>query len=254
MRTRALRLGLAGFACAIAWPGSSLGQTPSRYSLELEAGPVWQSRNEVQIPNDEEGTRFSLEEMTGQGPWASGRLYFNWNISNRHGIRVLIAPFSITETGVLDEPVRFAGETYLAEEPTEATYEFNSWRLTYRYRFRSGPKWNLWVGVTAKIRDAKIELAQGTVTSKDTDVGLVPLVYLAGDWKFADRWHAVADFDGLGGGPGRALDLSLKLVYDVSENWSVSGGYRTLEGGVDTDDVYNFAWFNYAVVSGIYRF
>ncbi|MEJ2085179.1 MAG: hypothetical protein P8Y44_05795 [Acidobacteriota bacterium] len=254
MRARGLRLGLVGFACAIARPGPSLGQTQPRFSLELEAGPVWQSRNEVQIPNDEQGTRFSLEQLTGQGPWASGRLYFSWNISNRHGIRALIAPLSFTETGVLDEPVRFAGETYLADEPTEATYEFNSWRLTYRYRLGSGPKWKWWVGITAKVRDAKIELAQRDVTSKDTDLGLVPLLYLAGDWNFADNWHAVADFDGLAGGPGRAFDLSLKLINDVSDKWSVSGGYRTLEGGVDTDDVYNFAWFNYAVVSGIYRF
>jgi hypothetical protein len=27
-----------------------------------------------------------------------------------------------------------------------------------------------------------------------------------------------------------------------------------VEGGADTDEVYNFAWFHYAVVSGVYRF
>ncbi|UCH85110.1 MAG: hypothetical protein JSW50_05320, partial [Candidatus Latescibacterota bacterium] len=31
----------------------------ARFEFELEAGPVWQSRNDVQIPNTEMGTRFS---------------------------------------------------------------------------------------------------------------------------------------------------------------------------------------------------
>ncbi len=33
-----------------------------------------------------------------------------------------------------------------------------------------------------------------------------------------------------------------------------TGGDRTVEGGVDIDDVYNFAWFQYAAVSGVFRF
>ena len=60
--------------------------------------------------------------------------------------------------------------------------------------------------------------------------------------------------DALGGGPGRAIDLALKLGYDFSRRWALTFGYRTVEGGADVDDVYNFAWFNYAVVSGVYKF
>ena len=40
----------------------------------------------------------------------------------------------------------------------------------------------------------------------------------------------------------------------VSASWTVTVGYRTLEGGADVDDVYNFAWFHYAVASAVYRF
>jgi len=50
------------------------------------------------------------------------------------------------------------------------------------------------------------------------------------------------------------VDLALKLAYDFDDSWSVTAGYRTVEGGADTDEVYNFAWFNAFVVSGIYRF
>lgn len=224
------------------------------FVVELEAGPVWQSRNDVQIPNDEDGTRFSLVELTGNGPWPAGRLYFTWNINDRHGLRALAAPLSITETGTLEAPVEFAGASYQAGLPTEATFQFNSWRLTYRYRFHSGDRWQWWIGGTAKIRDAKIELTQGSTTSRDTDLGFVPLLHLAADWRLAERWRLTLDLDALAGGPGRAEDLAAKIAYDIDDRWSITAGYRTLEGGADTDDVYSFAWFHYAVVSGIYRF
>ncbi len=225
-----------------------------RFSLELEAGPTWQSSNDVQIPNSELGTRFSFEELVGEGPWPSGRLYFTWNINDRHGLRVLLAPLSYTETGTFDTPVDFAGATYAAGEPTEASYTFNSWRLSYRYRLKDGERWQLWVGFTAKIRDAEIELRQGDTTSFDDDLGFVPLAHFAAEYRVSERWRLIADLDALAGGPGRAIDLALKVGYDVSDNWAVTAGYRTLEGGADTDDVYSFAWFNYAVVSGVYRF
>jgi hypothetical protein len=226
----------------------------SRFNLELEVGPVWQSKNDVQIPNDDRGTRFSLQELVGSGPWASARFYFTWNITQRHGVRVLLAPLSYTETGIFDSAVDFDGETFAPDVPTEATYQFNSWRVTYRYRFHSGERWRWWVGFTAKIRDAKIRLEQGTTASEDTDVGFVPLAHLRGDFRFAARWHFLLDVDALAGGPGRAVDLALKVGYDVSDRWGVTGGYRTVEGGADVDRVYNFAWFNYAVFSAVYRF
>ena len=235
-------------------PAAAVAQDTPRFALELEAGPVWQSRNDVQIPNDDTGTRFSLEELAGSGPWASGRLYLTWNINDRHGLRALLAPLSLTETGVLDEPVQFAGELYQPGVPTEATYQFNSWRLSYRYRFHHGERWTWWVGFTAKVRDAKVELRQGDTTSRDTDVGFVPLAHIGADWRFADRWHLLFDLDALAGGPGRAEDLALKLAYDIGDRWTVTAGYRTVEGGADTDDVYSFAWFHSAVVSGIFRF
>ncbi len=235
-------------------PAGLLAQGDSSFAVEIEAGPLWQSRNDVQIPNDENGTRFSLVDLAGNGPWASGRLYLTWDINRRHGVRALLAPLSYRETGTLDQPVDFVGESYGAGVPTDATYQFNSWRLSYRYMFHAGSRWTWWVGFTAKIRDAKIELRQGETSSRDTDVGFVPLLHLAADWRFADRWHLLLDLDALAGGPGRAEDLAVKVGYDLSERWSLRAGYRTVEGGADTDEVYNFAWFHAAVLSGVVRF
>ena len=235
--------------------GSSVSaQDGSGFVLELEAGPVWQTRNDVQIPNTDEGTRFSLVDLVGKGPWPAARLYITWNINERHSLRGLLAPLSYTETGVFTDPVEFAGASYAAGDPVDGTYKFNSWRIGYRYRFLNREHLKLSVGFTAKIRDAKIELEQGNTTSKDTDLGFVPLLYLGADWGFTENWYLIFDFEGLAGGPGRAFDIALKLQYDFNDHWGVSAGYRTVEGGADVESVYNFAWFHYAVVSGSFRF
>ena len=61
-------------------------QTLPTFQIELEAGPVWQTMNDVEIPNDDTGTRFSLADLAGKGPWPAGRLYLTWNpvISHEH--------------------------------------------------------------------------------------------------------------------------------------------------------------------------
>lgn len=234
--------------------GEAAADEGPRFVVELEAGPVWQSGNDVQIPNSELGTRFSLKDLVGEGPWASGRAYLSWNISRRHSLRVLLAPLSYTESGAFDGPVDFAGESYEAEVPVNASYRFNSWRLSYRYRLKDGERWKLWIGATAKIRDAKIELQQGRTTSLDDDLGFVPLLHFGADYRLAERWHLIADVDALAGGPGRAIDLAVKVGYDISPTLAVTLGYRTLEGGADVDDVYNFAWFNWTAASVVFSF
>lgn len=248
------RLSAAGLVLALCGGVTpSLAENPA-FDIELELGPSWQAKNKVQIPNDREGDRFELTDIAGSGPWTTARINAHWNFSGPHSMRLVLAPFSYEERGRLDEDVRFAGETYRASDTVKASYTFNSWRLGYRYQYYAANGWKLWVGGTAKVRDAEIKLRQGQTSSSDDDVGFVPLLHLAGEYRFGERWLFQFDFDGLAGGPGRAIDLGLKVGYELNERWRLSAGYRGLEGGADTDDVYNFAWFNTALVSAQYRF
>lgn len=217
--------------------------------LEFEVGPVWQTVNDVQIPNDASGTRFSLVDVIGNGPWMAARFYATWNLNEKHGLRALAAPLSITESAELTTPLEFAGGSFAVGQPTEATYKFNSWRLSYRYQFFRGDSWGWWVGFTAKVRDAKIRLSQENSAAEKTDVGFVPLLHIAGTWRLARHWTAELDVDALAGGPGRAEDASLKLRYHLGKRGSFALGYRTVEGGADVDEVYNFAWLHYAVAA-----
>lgn len=220
--------------------------------IELEAGPVWQSYNDVEIPNDGTATRFSLYDLAGAGPWLGARLYVTWNLNERHSLRALAAPVSLTETGVPAEEVRFAGSTLQPGVPTEATYTFNSYRVGYRYAAHRGERTTGRIGFTAKLRDATIALSQNGTSSRKDDLGFVPLLHLSGDWRLSSRWRLSADVEGLAGGPGRAIDAAVEVGWD-REQWSLEAGYRTVEGGADVPDVYTFAWLHSAVLSLVWR-
>lgn len=254
-------LGFAVFGVAV-FPSAAAGQAtpadpPPTVQVELEAGPVWQSYNDAEIPNDGTATRFSLFDLAGAGPWAGARLYLTWNVGEGHGLRLLLAPFSLTETGVPEGEVRFQDATFEGGVPTQARYTFNSYRLSYRYRLRDGVSTTAWVGFTAKVRDAVISLQQdgasGTVRGRKDDLGFVPLLHIAGEWRFAEGWRLALDADALAGGPGRAVDAALALGYEVNDRWRVRAGYRTVEGGADVTDVYTFAWLHSGVLGVEWR-
>jgi len=224
-------------------------QSPPRLTAELEGGLTWQSYNNVQIPNDETGTRFSLSDLIGSGPWASARLYLTWQPSPKHGVRLLVAPLTVTGTGIPTTSLRFAGASYQTGQPLSGTYTFNSYRLTYRYRVHDNRRTTAWIGFTAKIRDASIALEQNGTTSRKDDLGFVPLLHLSGQWRFAEQWELSLDADALAGGPGRAEDVAVKVGRALGRGWVVRAGYRMVEGGADVESVYTFAWLHSAVLS-----
>ena len=244
------------FLCSLllAFPTSAVEQKDwKRFRFELEGGPVWQAKNDVRIPGNT-GTEFSFKDLIGSGPYTAGRFTFDWNIRERHGLRLEVAPLRIDGTGTFNQPVSFAGTTFSPGTSTEGKYKFDTYRVSYRYLFLNKKAWRMRVGATLLVRDAKIELEQAGLKASDSNVGVVPLLNFSTEWAFARRWAVIFDFEGLAGGPGRALDLALKLRYDLTDRWSIGGGYRMLEGGVDSDDVYNFSWFNYGFLTVGYQF
>jgi hypothetical protein len=228
-------------------------QDRERFALEIEGGALWQTRNDVRIPS-ETGTEFSLVDAAGKGPYAVYRVEAAFDVSERHGFRVIYAPIRIGETGTLDAPVFFAGESFNAGVATDAVYKFSSYRFTYRYLFYNGSTWRWKIGFTGFIRDARIALRQGSTFAEDTDVGFVPLAHLNGEARLSDRWRFVLDFEGLGASQGRAFDIAAKFSYSLSDRWEMALGYRTIEGGADVEEVYNFAWLHFAVGSIRMRF
>lgn len=229
-----------------------LAQTGS--GIAIEAGAVWQSRNVARIPNSPAGSKFSLRDLQGGNPEAGWRVDATWQFAERHHLRAMYAPYSITRTGIPDSALQFDGATFAAGEPTRVRYRFDSYRLSYRYRFHHGEDWTWWGGATLKVRDASIGLSQVGVEAAYDNTGLVPLLSVAGYRRLGDRWTLVLDADGLLAPQGRAFDIALKARYALGERLSLGLGVRTLEGGADNDDVYTFAWQHYALAEVSWRF
>lgn len=250
MPIRILLVALLLAPAAAPWAQTAEGE--KRFGLGLETGGVGFSNNDVRIPGNA-GTEFDMTALTGSGPEFFARLDGHWNINEKHGLRLVLAPLEVSGTGELQQETDFAGETFSAGT-TDASYKFSAYKLTYRYTFADNGKWRWRVGFTGVVRDANVELRQGDLQANDDNVGFVPTLHLSGDYQISERWLFRLDFDGLAGGPGRLFDLGLIFDYELNENWQIGGGYRTLEGGVDTDDVYNFAWLHFAVLNLRYQF
>lgn len=226
---------------------------PGGVELTLEAGPVWFSRNNVRIPSDT-GTRFDLLRLTGDGPDPYARLYATWDINPRHTVRLNLAPLAVSGRGTLDTDVVFKGETFAAETTTRGEYQFNTWRASYRWMVHRGEQWDLGVGATLLVRDARIRLRNATRRASDYDLGLVPLGHFHAARRLSERGSLVFDVEAAAASPGRALDATLQYRHELPNGWHWSAGYRTLEGGADNDTVYTFAWLHYAAFAVGYRF
>ncbi len=223
-----------------------------QFTLKLEGSPLWQSRNEIQIPPST-GTRFNLIQAS-TGPFAGYRIYAGYDFNERHGVRVLFAPLSVSATGTFAENIDFVGKTYVAGTSVTGTYQFNSYRLTYRYLFFLSDDWKLHIGFTGKIRDAKISLIQGTTSSESKNVGFVPLLHFAAAYQFSESWRMIFDFDGLMAPQGRAFDVTAQLGWQLNPLIELSLGYRTVEGGASNSTTFNFAWFHFLVFGAQARF
>jgi len=222
----------------------------AQVQIDIETGIIFASYNDVEIPRGT-GTRFSLTDDLGSDhePFFRGRV--SYTIQGRHTVSCLIAQLSLPASGKLKEPLNFAGTDFPARMPLKAEYRFDSYRLTYRYTFRRGERFEAGLGATAKIRDAEITVESADEVASKKNTGFVPLLNFMVRWRFEPRFWFLIEGDAAAAPQGRAEDVLLALQYWPTEQLGFKLGYRVLEGGADVEEVYNFAWLNYAAF-GLY--
>ena len=221
--------------------------------IDLESGFVFTGYNDVRIPGDE-GTFFSLKDDLTPKTEPFYRIRLNYTIKSRHTFSLLYAPLETKSEGSVTNDIFFEGVVFPANTELVGTYKFNSYRLTYRYDIVQKPKFEFGLGLTAKIRDAKIALSSPELNSEKTNVGFVPIINFRLLWKVDDKFGLLLDGDALAAPQGRAEDVLIAATYKLSDNFGIRAGYRILEGGAENDEVYNFALFHYASVGISYTF
>lgn len=216
-------------------------------SLDLETGAVGTGYNDVRSPGDQ-GTFFSLKNDLISKTEIFFRVRVNYTIKSRHTLSFLYAPLETTSEGKVPNDILFEGVTFPANSDITGTYKFNSYRLTYRYGIVIKPKFEFGLGMTAKIREAKISLASVGLQSEKANVGFVPIINFRMLWKPDEKFGILLEGDALAAPQGRAEDVLFAATYRVSDRVELKAGYRILEGGSDNDEVYTFSLFNYASV------
>ena len=244
--------GTAGLRTPPAAASASDSSPVETFAL-VEGGIAWGGYNDVRIP-PETGTEFSLTDDLTSDPASFIRLRLGVRLGDRHTLSLLAAPLRISSEGRFDQTVRYQGVDFPAGEEISATYRFDSYRLTYRYSVYQSDRLRADIGLTAKIRDAEIELTTAELQASKTNVGFVPLISFALCWQMADSWNLILDGDALAspGGQGRAEDVFVGMQRALRQGLAIRAGYRILEGGADVDDVYNFALVHYASVGFVF--
>jgi hypothetical protein len=221
--------------------------------VDAETGAVFTGYNNVRIPGDT-GTKFSLKDDLTAEPGAFIRLRAGITLGSRHTISLLYAPLKVKSEGLSAMEINFNGVRFPVNTQLDATYKFNSYRITYRYDIVKRPKFEFGLGFTAKIRDAEIALSGAGMSSSKTNVGFVPIIHFRLYWKMYEKFGLLLEGDALGAPQGRAEDVLLAGTYSLSDHILLRIGYRILEGGADNDEVYNFALIHYASAGITYTF
>lgn len=125
-------------------------------------------------------------------------------------------------------------------------WSFEALRATYRYTLFAQRDWSWKLGVTARVGDGGAEFPRGRFASR-------PLLHLAAEGRPARNWRVDFDADRLFTARGRALDIGVRVNYLLTPSFSLYGGYRYSEQGLEGEDN-GPAWTNNAAVGLRYRF
>ena len=225
----------------------------AEYVINLQGAAVFTEKNDIRIPGDS-GTKFSLSDDLSADTAYTGRLEAGYIHNAKDYFGIVIAPLSVDSHGRVDRDISFAGTTFPAGTDLNATFRFDSYRITWRRKLVAREDLDVWLGVSGNIRDAAITVEGGGQRAEKTNTGFVPLINFLVDWRFAKPWSLRVAGDALVGPQGRAEDVLFGVLYDVSATTKVFAGYRILEGGADNDEVYTFSLFHYAVAGIEVRF
>jgi len=227
------------------------GLLSAQLKMSFETGAVSTGYNDVRVPNGSQntGTLFSFTEDFDEG---DAVIFFRGALSymfaDKHIIEVTAVPLTRDYTITTDRELMFAGNTFQGLDVT-GSYQFNTYRASYRYRLLARPKFTLDLGASLLVRDARIALSQGFIEADDTDLGYVPLVSFDMSYSPTPKLSVVLKGDALVGPVGRAEDVFAGFQYKVyRDDLQIKAGYRIIEGGADVDQVYNFALFHFANV------
>lgn len=219
----------------------------AEWKLDVETGVARNVQNSFRVPGTT-GTTVNLAREFHVSPTTFQRWRLTYEQSPYKSWSLLYAPLTFRASGTSSQDIQFNGATLPAGTPLTGSYTFNSYRLTYKRTHHPEKDFSYSIGYTLKVRDAAIELSGGGISSRNTNVGLVPLINFGARWRLGNDLSFLIEGDAAAAPQGRAEDVLLALDYRISDDANVRVGYRVVEGGVDNRRIYNFTTIDYLSV------
>lgn len=196
-------------------------------------------------------TTFDYVSMGGQDrlfPFA--RYSVGATIAGRHRAWFTYQPFELVTNVKLQDDVLIGTSEFLEGTPMEITYSFPFYRFSYTYDVLG--KYDhavLGLGMVLQIRNVSLQFKALTDSTSTGDqdlfvsnnVGLVPALAIYSEYRFPFGLNLSADIAGsyasssLFNGAdfdfeGSILDASLRMGYQVADNWELFGTARFFGG------------------------
>lgn len=221
----------------------------AQVSIDAEGGVTFPAYNDVRVPGYQ-GTYISLTDDLRSFPKIFYRLRLSYLLNDAHYFSALFAPLTLRAEGVPGKELFFLNTIFAPDAFLNVSYQFNSYRLTYRYIFPRTQRFQFGIGATAKIRDAAVEIQNNGKSVVKSNTGFVPLLNFMAKWVAKERLNFMLTGDVMAMPQGRVEDVLLAAYFYPHKNITLKMGYRVLEGGVDSDEIFNFTLLHYAVIGG----
>ncbi len=147
----------------------------------------------------EDGTEIDYVEEGGQDVlFPFTRLQAELELWKRLNISFLYQPLLFESEVAWDEDERIYGLDFPAGTPTDLTYNFGFYRLSFQYDFFRAPDQDLAIGLSAQIRNATISFTSvdGSLRRDTRDIGFVPIVKVEGRYTFDNGFFLGTEIDG----------------------------------------------------------
>lgn len=236
------------FLSALSWDEESMINRPEslfRFNAEIEGGMTKVLYHHYQ--NGDTGTDFDFVTMGGQEilfPFA--RIEAGMVIGERHIFNALYQPLVVNTEVTFREEVTINSVVFYTNTPMEIQYGFSFWRFTYGYDFFKRKDLDLVAGLALQLRNASIIFSQkdGGKSSTSQNLGLVPALYLAAEYRFpsgiglgfeatgiyaSSAFFNGADFEF----EGSLLDTSIRVLFPLKGGMDTFVNLRFLGGTSD---------------------
>lgn len=229
----------------------------ARISFEAELGTIKILSHTYRVGAEPANSNFDFVNQGGQEIlFPFGRLTAYLTLRDRHQIRFLYQPLELKTEVDFESPVTVDDKTF--DGPTRMTYSFPFYRVTYQYRFLSGPAYWLAGGGAIQLRNASIRFEDLSTMelAVSQNLGIVPALALSGRAALGGGWFAGFEATGIYASSalfngadfefeGSILDASLRVGRTVAEGRDVFLNARFFGGSAAGVSRYErAAWSN----------